>query len=194
MTNGVKSLTHQHSAPKGLSQSGSLVVNPRLQQGGNRKLDWIDDGAGNSDGLEMGQPYHSVGLRVLQDWWRLNPRSLAETIAAVTKKALGESDLDRIGEGGPVKGAMSVEQRLLKKKDGQIDRLTREAQNLAGQLDEASRERSMQRTELSRLRAMLTNALASQSSAQAPGSASPPRQNKLKGRLLLSVGMDNAVR
>lgn len=103
-----------------------------------------------------------------------------------------------VDNGAPIpkdyyKGAMTVEQRMLRKKDTQIQKLTKDIEALTFQLDEASRERHMQRTELSRLRALLAKSLASKptDSTIPPQSAS---SNRLRGRLLLSVGMDNAVR
>jgi WD40 repeat protein len=100
------------------------------------------------------------------------------------------------------KGAMTVEQRMLKKKENQIQKLTKEIEALTGQLDEASRERSMQRTELSRLRGLLAKSLSTNTAPTARGgmmdskTGGPPQSasNRLRGRLLLSVGMDNAVR
>lgn len=98
-----------------------------------------------------------------------------------------------------VQGAMTVEQRLLRKKDAQIEKLVNEIEALSAQLDDASRERSMQRTELSRLRNLLTKSLANTAlpatgalNVRMPkGGRSPPKKS---GRLLLSVGMDNGVR
>jgi hypothetical protein len=94
------------------------------------------------------------------------------------------------------KGAMTVEQRMLRKKENQIQKLTKDIEALTFQLDEASRERSMQRTELSRLRGLLAKSLSATQAPSASLATGPPQSasNRLRGRLLLSVGMDNAVR
>lgn len=97
-----------------------------------------------------------------------------------------------------LQGSMTVEQRLLQKKEATIERLVDEATALTAQLDESNREKAMQRTELSRLRGLLANVI--QSAPPLPGGTpgdggrGSKRGGKASDRVLLTVGMNNATR
>jgi len=96
-----------------------------------------------------------------------------------------------------LKGAMTVEQRLLRKKDAQIEKLVKETEALTAQLDEASRERNMQRTELSRLRALLAKVMSQTPAGNLPQAHTTARstaRSTKENRLMIAVGMDNSVR
>ena len=90
-----------------------------------------------------------------------------------------------------LRDSMTVEQRMLRKKDAQIQRLVDEANALTSQLDESNREKAMQRTELSRLRGIIANVI---QTAPPLSGTKLPKRGKPNERVLLSVGMNNTTR
>lgn len=108
------------------------------------------------------------------------------------------SKLNAPGNGSPIpdtnllRESMTVEQRLLRKKDAAIERLVEETSALSAQLDESMREKAMQRTELTRLRSIIANVI--QTAPPLTGTKSLKRVKNPHERVLLTVGMNNATR
>ena len=104
--------------------------------------------------------------------------------------------MDPGASGSPIPGtnlreSVTVEQRMLRKKDSAIERLVDETSALSAQLDESNREKAMQRTELTRLRSIIANVI--QTAPPLTGTKSL-RRVKAHDRVLLTVGMNNATR
>jgi len=107
------------------------------------------------------------------------------------------SRVNTTGNGSPIgdttlRESMTVEQRLLRKKDTAIERLVEETTVLAAQLDESNREKAMQRTELTRLRSIIANVI--QTAPPLTGTKTLKKIKNPNERVLLTVGMNNATR
>jgi hypothetical protein len=126
----------------------------------------------------------------------LSARSRASNGGRSLHMNVTNSRISTKGDGTPMpdtvlKESLTVEQRLLRKKDTAIERLVDETNALSAQLDESNREKAMQRTELTRLRGIIANVI---QTAPPLGGTKPLKRVKGHDRVLLTVGMNNATR
>ena len=187
-------------------RSSAQTVGRKLQQGdGRHAISAVELGANRPSSTDRQSLAHQrsapTGLLVQDD----GELAVAGSHTTSRPSSGGKGGHGGGGIGGPdnvadpiphdyFQGAMTVEQRLLRKKDVQIGKLVSEVEALTRQLDDSTRERSMQRTELSRLRNVLAQNLAASPAPLSTLTKQGARSPKKSGRLLLSVGMDNGVR